>query len=288
MPNTVSARLTSDNLSDWFTLAGPTNSWYQEPTNTFDFVSRSSDHLLVTIGDSWTWGSDIVKKNRDDSQRRNLVYGNLVSEALSADWLNLGLCNTNNWWLRNRAQELANLLPQLHYQRVTVIAVMTETGRWLNTHDDQDIDYRGWFRDNVKGPQDFWRFVEWQNQLIIQDLVSWFPNATLKIGTNFVDQWGFSFLPAEMRLEQPWYLVMGSDPTPKTFCTNQGLRDLGQALGFIEDPQCRDWFKHWHMDLMPAADARTQLLGNDPRFNNYHPDAQGHRQWADYVLQSLR
>ena len=54
--------LASDQLSQLF-LVDP-NGW--RDTDPFNFVSRDSDTLLVTIGDSWTWGADLTLNNNDD------------------------------------------------------------------------------------------------------------------------------------------------------------------------------------------------------------------------------
>ena len=52
-------KLTTETLPLYFTVATPSNSHYTEVTNCFDFVDRNSDTLVVTVGDSWTWGADL-------------------------------------------------------------------------------------------------------------------------------------------------------------------------------------------------------------------------------------
>ena len=53
-------RLTQHNLPDYFSIADCHSSWHQTPVNTFNFADRDSDILIVTVGDSWTWGSDLA------------------------------------------------------------------------------------------------------------------------------------------------------------------------------------------------------------------------------------
>ena len=87
-------KLTTETLPLYFTVATPSNSHYTEVTNCFDFVDRNSDTLVVTVGDSWTWGADL-----DSDLRLQQVYGNLVSHHLSADFLNLGQSGSNNFFI---------------------------------------------------------------------------------------------------------------------------------------------------------------------------------------------
>lgn len=48
-------------LPDYFTIASPHNSHYKIETNTFDFVERNSDLLVITCGDSWSWADYILQ-----------------------------------------------------------------------------------------------------------------------------------------------------------------------------------------------------------------------------------
>ena len=91
-------KLTQDTLSNYFTIADCHSSWHQRPTNTFNFISRDSDILIVTVGDSWTWGSDISENNHDDNFRITHLYGNVLSDELKTNWLNLGLSASSNFW----------------------------------------------------------------------------------------------------------------------------------------------------------------------------------------------
>ena len=50
--------------------------------------------LLVTIGDSWTWGDGI-------DNRVNNVYGRRLSNMLNSDWINIAWPGTANNWIAN-------------------------------------------------------------------------------------------------------------------------------------------------------------------------------------------
>lgn len=66
------------------------------------FISNDCHNLLVTIGDSWTWGDSLGKctANYDDlAARKSQCFGKKISEKLQADWLNLGFCGAGNGYL---------------------------------------------------------------------------------------------------------------------------------------------------------------------------------------------
>ena len=52
--------LNANNLQGYFSPVGPLHSHHGEHLWPYDYVDRDSDTLLVTIGDSWTWGSGIT------------------------------------------------------------------------------------------------------------------------------------------------------------------------------------------------------------------------------------
>ena len=57
--------LDQDNFKHFFSPVGPLHSHHEEHVWPYDYVDRDSDTLLVTIGDSWTWGSGIQGSDID-------------------------------------------------------------------------------------------------------------------------------------------------------------------------------------------------------------------------------
>jgi len=51
--------LNQNNFKHFFSPVGPLHSHHEEHIWPYDYVDRGSDTLLVTIGDSWTYGSGI-------------------------------------------------------------------------------------------------------------------------------------------------------------------------------------------------------------------------------------
>ena len=112
-----------------------TNSLRQSP---FHFVDRKSKTLLVTVGDSWTWGADILEGANDEYRVKN-IYGNLISQHLCADWLLLAQSGSGNLWLARKVQEFNRMVDFLDYERVILICTFTESGR--AAHAETEIDF---------------------------------------------------------------------------------------------------------------------------------------------------
>jgi hypothetical protein len=86
-------KFTSDNLYDYFSVATEKDSITVVGEKLFDFVDRQSDTLVVTIGDSWTWGADLTKCNLgatlirrhpDDVYRIEHVWADYILDKLHA------------------------------------------------------------------------------------------------------------------------------------------------------------------------------------------------------------
>ena len=69
--------------------------------NIADFTSISSgDTLLITIGESWTWGDSLP-----DNRLKN-VWGYRLATKLQIDWLNIARCGASNFWIFYQLSEL--------------------------------------------------------------------------------------------------------------------------------------------------------------------------------------
>jgi hypothetical protein len=65
------------------------------------YLDRNSDCLIITVGDSWTWGDSLgtlaLDPLKDDKEARfNNLYGRVISDYHNADWLNFGICAAGN------------------------------------------------------------------------------------------------------------------------------------------------------------------------------------------------
>ena len=282
-------RLSQHTLPDYFSIADRHSSWHQQPTNTFDFVDRNSNTLIVTVGDSWTWGSDISENNHDNDHRLRCLYGNVLSQQLGTDWLNLGLSATSNFWLTAMVEEFAQVVPQLEYEKIFVICVFTGTGRWFHTRYDRYINYREWTQNNIFKPSDYNKLITKFNQDCVARITAAlfdFNHVVTKFATNFVDPVGFEQVPAEQQLT-PWYKIMHCDDGLVSHVCMDGVKALLRMPEVITNQDHLDWFKQWMLDIIPVSEQRNQIFTDTTKFRNYHPLQQGHKQWADYVASKL-
>ena len=263
-------KLSTDLLPDYFTIATPNNSHYTTPTNCFNFMDRGADTLTVTVGDSWTWGTDL-----DPDKRLEQVYGNLISTELSTDWLNLAQTGANNFFIAERVEELGKIISELNYKKVYLICVFTETGRSFNSHHDVYIDYASWFKEN--NIENFLEFLNAECMRRVQTIVDQ-HNIILRTGTNFVDPIGIEvdFLP--------WFRQLGIDCDISACVSSVSARRLQEVEQFTQDRNTYiNWFNNlvdqsWHVDQVN----RSQKLVSQ------HPTASGHKIWADCIIESLR
>lgn len=115
------------NLSHFQDVGTPISvDWYHEK-------DRVSDTLLMTVGDSWTWGDSLGNTSaglgRDDrSYRLSKIYGNLVADDLVLDHINIGLPGLSNFDMLQRFRRVHAGLTR-SYQKVYVVFTLTEIGR---------------------------------------------------------------------------------------------------------------------------------------------------------------
>ena len=264
-------------------MANKQNSWLQQPTNLYNFIDRKSDVLLVTVGDSWTWGADLPENTRCDC-----VFGNLISKKSNYDWLNLAIPAQGNFWIADMVEELAALIPEIDYKKIYVVCVFTSVGRWFNTYLDITLNYIEWFKNNINHEDDFDKLLLMLNQTCVSRIVtalSQFSHVKLKIGTNFVDDLGFEILNDSQFLKNPWYTIMGLTDTEKVYACGYYDR-LPTAIEFI-DSKYHSEFKKWFIKIDQKSEHRLSLLKSSDKFINCHPQNLGHAAWANYVLSQL-
>jgi len=270
-------KLTKEILPNYFTIASSKNSHYLTETNTFDFVNRNSDILLVTIGDSWTWGADL-SLNDNEEFRINNVYGNIVSGKINADWLNLGLNGSNNFFIAEKAEEVGKIINQLGYKKVYMICTFTEIGRSFDSHHDRYIDYIKWFNNNHID-----NFLQFLNATCVNRIKKVAQEHSIKliIGTNFVDAVG---IDTDVLLPIPWFRLLGIECPIKGYSGTTGVNRLQTVLQFVNN---NTEYKKWMIDLITQAKYVDRVSGSQ-KLIKQHPNTGGHKIWADYVLEHIQ
>ena len=95
--------------------------WYYE-----DIQDRNI--LLITIGDSWTWGDHLGcidwEKASDDPIRLTQIFGRKLADKMSADWVNIAKPGCSNYWMLEQLGAIENYLDD--YKEVHVVITLTE------------------------------------------------------------------------------------------------------------------------------------------------------------------
>lgn len=290
-------KLTPDTIKDYFSLPTEKRTTALVGKNPYDFVSRNSDTLLITIGDSWTWGADLtqvkhkgthIDRLADDEYRLNNVYGGVLSTRLGSDFLNLGESGSGNYYVLEKLQELKCIVDQLEYKRIIVVCVLTEAAREFDSLYDRKVDYYKWLSANT----DYDMFLKFINSNISQQILELGLNVELYFSTNFVDPIGFECVQDQF-LSRTWL---------QTWCDYKGLlysdtcyfvspwifEKLENIFTICPDLDRTEYLK-WSTHALESANKRAAMCKQDNvNFGQLlHPLAEGHRVWAEYLYNEL-
>ena len=178
--------LSKNSLPQYFEIATPQTTHYKKPCNTYDVRIGNNPSLCVTIGESWTYGSDI-------SERLKHVYGSVLSRKLDADWLNLGIPSAGNLFVRDKVSELVRIISLMPYDKIYVVCLLTEAGRELDSSRDNTVDYHTWFNNNINVYTDYYKFFAYLTDTCVESITREllpFGHVQLVFATNFVEQAG--------------------------------------------------------------------------------------------------
>jgi hypothetical protein len=290
----VTIQLTNDNLSQYFSLPNADTSAVLCDTNPYNFVSigEPTDTLVVTIGDSWTWGDDL-----DEKFRLNSVFGGVVSNELFADFLNLGEPGAGNWHIARKIAELSKISVELNYKKIIVISTFTETARDFNSKDDQAVDYRDWLLNNITDADSYNGFLKFVNQQIankIYNQLSTFDSRyQFHFATNFVEPLGFEILQ-DYFFTKSWLQVICErqsityQPERCYLVSPWIIEKFNAVFEFAPELDKTIWLQ-WINNLADSAMLRAQVCENDQ--DNFlqlmHPTKKNHSCFAEYVLLDL-
>ena len=263
-------------------ILGPTPPWsFLE--NSADARLESSDTLLITVGDSWTWGDSLgrakARESSDDPEYRLAhVYGNLIAEQLNADWINIAIPGESNSWIIDKAEKMLNSNIIKDYKQVYLTLTLTEFGR----KDDYFI-----IRDNVDVIT-VDNIFEVYNQKIeqrIDRLILDNPEVKIVVGYNFVDPAiSNKFLP------DTWLDLLYHDATGKCHIVlSEHIDILGNWLAELTEINPTD-ILDFKLQLIDRSLTRINRLDNSPYNNSEdsrHPTEAGHEIWAEYLLKHL-
>lgn len=263
-------------------ILGPAPEWsFLE--SCYDARLESHDTLLITIGDSWTWGDSLgqakARNAQDDPEYRlTHVYGNLIAKKLNADWINIAIPGESNSWMITQAKKIlcSDIIKQ--YTQVYITLTLTEFGRKEDYNiisDNQEVITLG----NIF--EVYNRHIEQQ----IDQLISDNPEVKIVVGYNFVDPAiSNKFLP------DTWLDLLYQDATGKCHIVlSEHIDILSNWLAQLTNIPSTD-IKLWALDLIEQSLLRINRLDSSPyntSEDSRHPTEAGHEIWAEYLLKHL-
>lgn len=280
--------------------------------NPYYFKNRNSDTLLVTLGDSWTWAMECIGRSDFDDFRENEwtinnrvisninqdrinhAYGNIVSDKINSDWLNLSVPGWGNFQIAELIENLSTIISQLSYKKIILVCTFTEIGRWFNTNDDVHIDHSR-LLEQVKITNDVNTLLKELNHLTVTQILNSldkFSHVQLLVGTNFVDHLGLDALSPEQILPQPWYQLLNiSFDFPVYVGSYMPVDGIARGMsdGLIPE-QLHTLCKAWVVDTMEKSKIHNKILFSSTYFKSgryKHPQPSGHKIWADYIVKHI-
>lgn len=256
----------------------------------FDFVDRGSQKLVVTIGDSWTFGWRLPEEvDGDHSQKEHHrisnTFGWHISQARDADYLNISVPACNNIWMTKKFCELAKIADEVSYTDIEVIMMMTEYGREFHTDFDFDPEY-GEIYQSCESIHDV--ALGLSQHIVSQLKQHQHDKISLTLATNYVD---YLYPQSSIRrLDRSWLeillnqkltsrcLMVGSWVIPKF----ENLKEYNRNLDTTK-------LKQELATILDQAQERLDIIyntGYNYRVGYGHPNSAGHRRLAEYYLQT--
>jgi hypothetical protein len=264
----------------------PTRKWYHECLK-----HSSTKRLLITCGDSWTWGDSLgqisLPEVPDDYEHRTThIYGQLLANKLDSDFINLAKCGGSNIDMHDM---LASILPQVvnRYKKIDVVITLTELLR--------EIIYDPiWVTDELdhSSLENLLKNYECIMFNFFNKLFNSYPSINFLIARNFSVTFkdNFNICP---HVEKNWVTVLAENqtidpyPTDLRILSNMSMTPL---IAYLKNNNLMNSFKSELLEQMFLAMSGIEWLENS--ILNYkkatkHPTEKGHELWADYLYSYL-
>jgi hypothetical protein len=262
------------------------------PYDHYHGVDRSSDSILVSFGESWTYGSGIDKNTRLAD-----VYGAQLSSRLGWDWVNCGAIGFSNSWILKNCEYVVQYLNNSNYRAGSLVLTFTENGRDIRDYSSRRFDYINAYKAHSITPE-FYDLVlddiekEWIKKL--EDICcNLDPRFTIVAGCNFVWQDKLAeFCTRHPRInwvEQSWIDLLAVEcnksPAPHARLTQFSSVEIVNDILKLTDNAA---FKQWFLQKSDVSLAVIEWMASTPEFfephDLGHPNSCGHKVWVDALL----
>jgi hypothetical protein len=261
----------------------------------YTILERDKNSLVISLGDSWTWGDSLDPKTREQE-----IYGRLLADYYDADFINVGCLGWSNSWVLHTAKFiLSELKKNNKYEKVYVIVTLTETARDLTSFKSFDFHLQ---RDRTRPflQEDYQKILDeieqhWMSQLIsLLELAD--DRFTFFVGQNFVWHPMYDSLKSMpiVITDVNWVEVMADyQNLPRPVRTNFGtgwIFDIFSEVNQILEINDTTVYKNFIMPLIDKANDLNKWLDisqlNSKKASK-HPTKKGHELWAAHIIEKI-
>ena len=239
--------------------------------NVYHYHNNNSPRLLITVGDSWTWGDSLgktkVRIGHDDAAYRlRYIYGAVMQRKLGCNWVNIALPGGSNTLMLDWLQDfLPNRGPAAH---VDCVITLTESGR----HEELNLIDKTWPTQQYALTQILAHTYNKIERLQVNH-----PNVNFIVAHNFTDG-AKGIIPL---CDQSWLEVLLDQQIQKNthIVVSEHIEQMNYQRRFPDV-----------LDIITRAEQRIDLLDSCNycnREDSRHPTEQGHSLWANYLLNKL-
>ena len=237
--------------------------------NPYHYRFKDSNNLLITIGDSWTYGDRLgqtkVREGRDDAAyRQDKIFGNLLSNKIKCDWINLALPGISNSLMLKWAE--SGIVSNQSYKSIVCVITLTESGR----HEDLRLIDR-----KLSTQQKVLENILQQTYNEITALRLRYPRVKFVVAHNFTDSIDTTVC------DRTWLEVMLDRQVQNSthIVIGEHIEQMNYEARFPDV-----------LDIMGRANARIDLLDNCQycfKEDSRHPNEMGHELWANYLVTQI-
>jgi hypothetical protein len=263
--------------------------------------NQNNETLLITVGDSWTWGDHLGKINwidiYDDPVRLHTVYGKKLSEKLKADWILLARPGCSNYWMLDKLKLFANQIKLLKskYRRIIITVVLTEDFREFNYH--EELVYFLPYYSLIADTKDLFNFLSRAENLLIKNFQEVLNDIEVEhyITRAFTDFWPENKNLYKEILDQTWCDVFQDEVKFDRY--HKVVPFIGQmAIGGITKliDSCtyqKNIMKNNFIEIEEKITARYNFFDAswyNIKGSSWHPNDMGHQRFAEYLFEKIK
>ena len=258
--------------------------------------------LLITVGDSWTWGDHLGNINWtttfDDPIRLKTVYGKKLSERLDSDWILLARPGCSNYWMLEKLKLFFYQIKQLKsiYKRIIITVVLTEDFREFQYIDE--LAYTQPYYSIIDNSVDLFDFLQKSENFLIKQFVNLLSDLDVEyfITRAFTDIWSNNKAEfATALLDKTWCDVF---QTKIKFANYQqvvpyiGQMSIGGITTLIDySTNNKQILKNNFIYLEEKIRARYNFFDAswyNIKGSSWHPNAMGHEIFAEYLFGKIQ